>query len=85
MAPVTSVSTGEGEFQVWSDPSNDKRTTSIPLEVAIDPRSGSGEAKINVWIFLSKKAEPAELVLELSMSDEEEKLRRYRLIARRES
>ena len=31
MAPITSLSTNDGDFQVWSDPSNDKRSTSIPL------------------------------------------------------
>jgi hypothetical protein len=85
MAPISSVSTKEGDFQVWSDPSNDKRSTSIPLDIVIDQRLGSGEARIIVWIFPPEKAEAAELVLELTLSDVEEKLRRYRLVARRES
>ncbi len=85
MAPISSVSTNEGDFQVWSDPSNDKRSTSIPLDIALDARLGNDEARIIVWIFLPEKAEAAELVLELTMSDPEEKLRRYRLVARREA
>jgi hypothetical protein len=90
MAPITSLSTNDGDFQVWSDPSNDKRSTSIPLDLAISSRERSGdgasaEARIIVWIFLPDKAEPAELVLELTLSDAEEKQRRYRLVARRES
>ena len=85
MAPISSVSTKEGDFQVWSDPSNDKRSTSIPLDIALDSRLGNDEARIIVWIFLPEKAEAAELVLELTLSDAEEKLRRYRLVARRET
>jgi hypothetical protein len=90
MAPISSVSTNEGDFQVWSDPSNDKRSKSIPLDIAIGSRERSGggavaDVRIIVWIFLPDKAEPAELVLELTLSDAEEKLRRYRLVARRES
>jgi len=84
MAPISSMSTTEGDFQVWSDPSKDKRSTSIPLDIAIDARGGS-EARIIVWIFLPEKAAAAELVLELTMSDAEDKLRRYRLVARRET
>lgn len=84
MAPISSHSTNEGDFQVWSDPAKDKRSTSIPLDIAIDSRGGS-EARILVWIFLPERAEAAELVLELTMSDAEEKLRRYRLVARRET
>ena len=85
MAPISSVSTNEGDFQVWSDPSNDKRSTSIPLDIALDSRLGNDAARLIVWIFLPQKAAAAELVLELTLSDEEEKLRRYRLVARRES
>ena len=85
MAPISSVSTNEGDFQVWSDPSNDKRSTSIPLDIALDSRLENDEARLIVWIFLPEKAAAAELVLELTLSDEEEKLRRYRLVARRES
>ncbi len=81
MAPISSVSTNEGDFQVWSDPSNDKRSTSIPLDIALDSRLGNDEARLIVWIFLPEKAAAAELVLELTLSDEEEKLRRYRLVA----
>jgi len=84
MAPISSMNTTEGDFQVWSDPSKDKRSTSIPLDIAIDARGGS-EARIIVWIFLPEKAAAAELVLELTMSDAEDKLRRYRLVARRET
>ena len=85
MAPISSVSTNDGEFQVWSDPSNDKRSISIPLDIALDSRLGNNEARVIIWIFLPEKAAAAELVLELTMSDAEEKLRRYRLVARRES
>ncbi|HEY8248713.1 MAG TPA: hypothetical protein VIG38_15735 [Hyphomicrobium sp.] len=85
MAPISSVSTNDGDFQVWSDPSNDKRSTSIPLDIALDSRLENDEARLIVWIFLPEKAAAAELVLELTLSDEEEKLRRYRLVARRET
>jgi hypothetical protein len=85
MAPIGSLSTDDGDFQVWSDPANDRRSTSIPLDIALDSRLGTDEARLIVWIFLPEKAEAAELVLELTMSDAEEKLRRYRLVARRET
>ena len=59
MAPIQSVSTLKGDFQVWSDPTTDKPKTSIPLDVAIAeheehhggfaPRS---EAHITAWLFL---------------------------------
>lgn len=57
MAPIRSVSSRQGDFQVWSDPSTDKATTSIPLGFVIAPNEGqqsgvvpgSAEAQITAW------------------------------------
>jgi len=35
MAPIKSVSTRKGDFQVWSHPTTDKATTSIPLDLRL--------------------------------------------------
>ena len=41
MAPIISVSTKQGDFQVWSNPAVDKLTTTIPLDIAL----GAHEAR----------------------------------------
>jgi hypothetical protein len=35
MAPIQQVSTREGDFQVWSDPTTDKARIGIPLDIAL--------------------------------------------------
>lgn len=83
MAPITSVSTRHGNFQVWSDPSTDKATTSLPLDVAIGPNEqqqggvvpGSAEAQITAWLFLPEDRDPSELTLELALFDRGDNLR----------
>jgi len=37
MAPIQQVSTREGDFQVWSDPTTDKARIGIPLDIALGP------------------------------------------------
>lgn len=37
MAPIMSVSTKQGDFQVWSNPAIDKLAKTIPLEIALGP------------------------------------------------
>jgi hypothetical protein len=44
MAPVSSVSTRKGEFQVWSDPTTDRAGTSIPLDLALGPNEAKADA-----------------------------------------
>lgn len=83
MAPITTVGTKQGNFQVWSDPATDKATTSIPLDVAIAPneeqQSGvvpdSAEARITAWLFMPEDQDPSELTLELALFDRGENLR----------
>jgi len=90
MSPIRSVSTRQGNFQVWSDPTSDRPTTSIPLDVAIaahEARHGGvapgAEVQITAWVFLPKDSDPAELTLELDLFDREENLRCYRFDAPR--
>jgi hypothetical protein len=70
MAPVTSVSTRKGDFQVWSDPEVDWPTTSIPVEMVMGsyeaPRGGvsrDSEAHMAAWLFLPERSDAAEVLL----------------------
>jgi hypothetical protein len=92
MAPIAAVSTSEGDFQVWSDPKTDKPVTAIPLSLVIAPREARDdgvargtEALATAWVFVPGKTEPAELVLELTLHDGEEHLRRYRFVVTRDA
>lgn len=85
MAPITSVSTRKGDFQVWSDPSTDSPRTSIPLHLEIGPheqRHGIAapgvEAHATAWLFLPEGREISELALELAFVDGAKNLRRFR-------
>ncbi|HMK41365.1 MAG TPA: hypothetical protein VK451_07370 [Methyloceanibacter sp.] len=85
MAPITSVSTPKGDFQVWSDPSTDNRRTSISLHFEIGPheeRHGFAaqgvEAHATAWLFLPEGREISELALELAFVDRAKNLRRFR-------
>jgi hypothetical protein len=85
MAPITSVSTHKGDFQVWSDPSTDSPKTSIPLHLEIGPheqRHGiaapGAEAHATAWLFLPEGREISELALELAFVDGAKNLRRFR-------
>lgn len=91
MAPIKSVRTRDGDFQVWSDPAVDWPTTTIPLELVLGPHearhgvaSPKSEAHTTAWLFLPEKSDPAQLTLELAMRDGGGGLRRYRFIAARE-
>ena len=88
MAPVSSVSTRKGEFQVWSDPTTDRARTSIPLDLALGPNeakagavSRAAEAHTTAWLFLPDDADPSETVLELALIDGSDHLRAYRFNA----
>lgn len=85
MAPITSVSTSKGDFQVWSDPSTDGPKTSIPLHLEMGPheeRHGFAaqgvEAHATAWLFLPEGREISELALELAFVDRAKNLRRVR-------
>jgi hypothetical protein len=91
MAPIKQVSTRKGEFQVWSHPTTDKATTSIPLDLNLGPheaRAGAvsrdSEGHVTAWLFLPDDANPVDLTLELALLDGAEHLRRYRVTATRE-
>lgn len=91
MAPIISVRTRDGDFQVWSDPAVDWSTTTIPLDLVLGPHeeqhavaSQKSEAHTTAWLFLPERNDPAQLTLELAMRDGGGSLRRYRVIAARE-
>jgi len=88
MAPVTSVSTKDYDFQVWSDPESDKPKKSIPLDFVAAPHgepqdaaSPASEAHPTAWLILPGKQPPGELVLELTLRDARGKLHRYEVTA----
>jgi hypothetical protein len=91
MAPIKQVSTRKGEFQVWSHPTTDKATASIPLDLHLGPheaRAGAvartSQQQITAWLFLPEHSNPLHVTLELIVRDHASALRRYRVIARRE-
>ena len=86
MAPIISVSTKQGDFQVWSNPAVDKLTTTIPLDIALGPHDArqagvlaDSQTQTTVWVFLSKKSDARRLIFDLTLSDGEQNLRRCRL------
>jgi hypothetical protein len=91
MAPIKQVSTRKGEFQVWSHPTTDKATASIPLDLHLGPheaRAGAvartSQGQITAWLFLPEDSNPLDVTLELIVRDHASALRRYRVIAKRE-
>ncbi len=85
MAPITSVSTRKGDFQVWSDPSTDSPKTSIPLHLEVGPHEGrhgittpGAEAQATAWLFLPDKLDVSEATLELAFVDRARNLRRFK-------
>lgn len=91
MAPIKQVNTRSGEFQVWSHPTTDKATTSIPLDLHLGPHeAGAGavartsQQQITAWLFLPEDSNPLEVTLELIVLDHAGLLRRHRVIAKRE-
>jgi len=92
MAPIKSVSTRKGDFQVWSHPTTDKATTSIPLDLTLGPheaRAGTvsrdSEGQVTAWLFLPENCDPADLTLELALFDGRDNLRCHRFNAVREA
>jgi hypothetical protein len=81
----------KGEFQVWSHPTTDKATASIPLDLTLGPHeahSGTGarasEGQVTAWLFLAGDSDPGDVSLELAVLDGAGHLRRYRFSARHE-
>jgi hypothetical protein len=74
MAPIQQVSTREGDFQVWSDPTTDKARIGIPLDIALAPNDGGGRVlpakgvQLTAWLFLPAGADPSELCSSLRSS-----------------
>ena len=90
LAPIQQVNTRKGEFQVWSHPSTDKATPSIPLDLTLGPHdaetgtvSGASEGHATAWLLLPEHSDPAAVVLELALLDGAGHLRRYNFTARR--
>jgi hypothetical protein len=87
MAPVTSVSTKDYDFQTWSDPATDRPEKSIPLDFVVGPHqapqgaSPAAEAHPTCWLFLPGKQPAADVVLELTLRDGKGKLYRYEVTA----
>lgn len=90
LAPIKQVSTRKGEFQVWSHPTTDKATASIPLDLTLGRHAHSGtvarasEGHVTAWLFLSGDGDPSDVGLELAVLDGAGHLRRYRFTASRE-
>jgi hypothetical protein len=85
MAPITSVSTRDGDFQVWSDPSTESPKTSIPLHLEVGPREERhgivtqfAEAQATAWLFLPETQDVSQATLELSFVDRARNPRRVR-------
>ncbi|MGE5259928.1 MAG: hypothetical protein ACM3MH_03505 [Actinomycetota bacterium] len=85
MAPITSISTRDGDFQVWCDPSTESPKTSIPLNLEIGPHEGrpafaapGAEAQATAWLFLPETQDVSEATLELSFVDRARNPRRVR-------
>jgi hypothetical protein len=90
MAPIGSVATRRGDFQVWSDPAVDDPTTQIPLDLGIGPHeprhpiiSLGSEAETTAWLFLEDD-DLSEVTLELVLRDSADHLRRCRFVAIRD-
>ena len=91
MAPIKQISTRKGEFQVWSHPTTDKATTSIPLDLHLGPheaRAGpvvrASQDELTAWLFLPEDLNLLDVTLELAIVDQAGAHRRYRVTARRE-
>jgi hypothetical protein len=90
MAPIKQVSTRKGEFQVWSHPTTDKATTSIPLDLHLGPHGApagtarASQEQVTAWLFLPADLNPLDVTLELVVLDRAGPHRRYRVTARRE-
>ena len=91
MAPIKSVSTRKGDFQVWSHPTTDKARTSIPLDLRLGPheaRAGTvsrdSEGHVTAWLFLPENCDPVDLTLELALFDGSDNLRCHRFSVVRE-
>lgn len=85
MAPITSVSTRKGEFQVWSDPTTDEASTSIPVHLEVGPHEGrhgfaatGSEAQTMAWLFIPGESDLSDLTLELAFMDRARNLRRFK-------
>ena len=85
MAPITSVSTRKGRFQVWSDPNVDDPATSIPIHVEVGPHEGrlgfaapGAVAHSTARLYLRDGRNVADLTLELSLVDRARNIRRFK-------
>jgi hypothetical protein len=90
LAPVTSVSTKEGDFQVWSDPASDRPATTIPLDTMIRPYQARQEvapncqSQISAWLFVPKIRANGRVTLELTLVGPDERSYRHRFSPKHE-
>ena len=91
MAPIISVSTKQGDFQVWSNPAVDKLTTTIPLDIALGPHEARQAGVLadlqqhrqRFGCSCLKKSDVRRLIFDLTLSDGEQNLRRCRFAVTR--
>jgi hypothetical protein len=88
LAPIKSLSTKEGDFQIWSDPETDKPAKTIALDFVLGPHQMpqgttalASEAHPAAWLFCKSRKPPAEIRLELTLRDGEGKLYRYEIVS----
>jgi hypothetical protein len=92
MAPAMSVSTKQGDFQVWSNPALDKPSKSIPIGTVVAPREVSegvappdNKVEIMAWLFLSKSRDLERVMLEFRLGGTSKLRSRCRFLVSRES
>ena len=91
LAPIKQVSTRKGEFQVWSHPTTDKATASIPLDLTLGPHEAhagtvarASEGHVTAWLLLSGDSDRGTSAWSWPLLDGAGHLRRYPFTARRQ-
>lgn len=86
LAPVSTIQTKQGAFQVWTDPSQHKPAAEIFLDVSVEPReTGDSIAaavyavRLTAWLFLPENSTTGRTSLELVLLDRRKRAHRYRL------
>lgn len=89
LAPISSVSLKEGDFQIWADPETDKPVRTIALDFVIGPHGTApgaetfaAEAHPTAWLFLTGKKPAGDVLLELTLRDGQGRLYRYELTSK---
>jgi hypothetical protein len=82
---IMSISTGEGEYQVWSDRAKDRPSTTIPFDMVVESgeAKGGSESQATAWLLLPKKKDAIRLKLELTLLEGNDRPHRYQFAIRR--